>query len=64
MFKIVKLVDIRPGSKVILREAFGNAAPRTVIVESVEADIKNGRPGIDYEDGWAYLSQIDKVVSY
>jgi hypothetical protein len=35
----------------------------------VDADIKNGRPGIDYteSDGsgrWAYLSQVEQVVAY
>jgi hypothetical protein len=33
-------------------------------VLGVEADIKNGMPGIDYDESWAYLSQVDRVVSY
>ena len=61
---MVTLKDIREGSVVIVREAFGTGAPRQVTVEAVEADIKNGRPGIDYADSWAYLTQVDRVVSY
>ena len=60
----VKFEDLREGSVVIVRGAFGQARPREVVVEAVEADIKNGRPGIDYDGSWAYLTQIDRVVSY
>ena len=61
---MVQLKDIRVGSVVIVREAFGTGAERRVIVEAVEADIKNGRPGIDYADSWAYLTQVQRVVTY
>jgi hypothetical protein len=61
---MVTLKDIREGSVVIVREAFGTGRPREVVVEAVEADIKNGRPGIDYADSWAYLTQVDRVVTY
>jgi len=70
---MVKLTDIRQGSVVIVRTNFGTGIPVKAIVDAVEADIKNGRPGIDYtfvgaanwHDGsWAYLSQVDKVVTY
>jgi hypothetical protein len=61
---MVTLKDIREGSVVIVREAFGTGRPREVVVEAVEADIKNGRPGIDYADSWAYLTQVDRVVVY
>lgn len=61
---MVTLKDIRPGSVVIVREAFGTGPERRVVVEAVESDIKNGRPGIDYADSWAYLSQVMRVVSY
>ena len=61
---MVKLEDIREGSIVIVRGAFGTGAPQRVVVEAVEADIKNGRPGIDYEGSWAYLTQVDRVVTY
>jgi hypothetical protein len=33
-------------------------------VLEVHEDIKNGRPGIDYDGSWAYLTQVDRVVSY
>jgi hypothetical protein len=61
---MVKLNDIREGSVVIVREAFGTGPERRVIVEAVEEDIKNGRPGIDYDGSWAYLTQVVRVVTY
>jgi hypothetical protein len=61
---MVTLEDIREGSVVIVREAFGTGRPREVVVEAVEEDIKNGRPGIDYAGSWAYLTQVDRVVTY
>ena len=61
---MVKLEDIRVGSVVIVREAFGTGPERQVVVEAVEVDIKNGRPGIDYADSWAYLTQVQRVITY
>jgi hypothetical protein len=61
---MVTIEDIREGSVVIVRGAFGTGRPQEVIVEAVEADIKNGRPGIDYDGSWAYLTQVDRVVQY
>jgi hypothetical protein len=61
---MVKLKDIREGSVVIVRGAFGTGPEQRVKVEEVHEDIKNGRPGIDYEGSWAYLSQVQRVVSY
>ena len=61
---MVQLEDIREGSVVVVRGDFGSGAPRQVVVKAVEADIKNGRPGIDYDRSWAYLTQVDRVVSY
>ncbi len=68
---MVELKDIREGSVVIVRGNFGNGQPQRVVVEAVEADIKNGRPGIDYTEvgatgyeRWAYLTQVDRVVTY
>jgi hypothetical protein len=61
---MVQLEDIREGSIVIVRGDFGQGRPREVVVEGVEEDIKNGRPGIDYEGSWAYLHQVDRVVQY
>jgi hypothetical protein len=61
---MVQLKDIRKGSVVVVRGDFGNAPARQVIVEEVHEEIKNGRPGIDYDRSWAYLTQVDRVVSY
>jgi hypothetical protein len=61
---MVKLKDIREGSVVIVRGAFGSGPEERVKVEEVHEDVKNGRPGIDYEGSWAYLSQVQRVVSY
>jgi len=57
---MIKLKDIREGSVVIVRGAFGSGPEERVKVE----DIKNGRPGIDYEGSWAYLTQVQRVVTY
>jgi hypothetical protein len=61
---MIKLNDIREGSVVIVRGAFGTGPEQRVKVEEVHEDVKNGRPGIDYEGSWAYLSQVQRVVSY
>jgi hypothetical protein len=60
----VNLKDIRVGSRVIVRDNFGTGTPREVTVLDLDDDIKNGRPGIDYDDSWAYLTQVDRVVKY
>ena len=64
VLKRVLLSDMRVGSQVRVRDNFGNGQPRTVTVTGLDEDIKNGRPGIDYDDSWAYLTQVDRVVSY
>jgi len=64
VLKRVMLSDIRVGSVVRVRDNFGMGSPKTVTVTGVDEDIKNGRPGIDYDDSWAYLTQVDRVVSY
>ena len=61
---MVKLNDIREGSVVIVRGAFGSGPEERVKVEEVHEDVKNGRPGIDYKGSWAYLSQVQRVVQY
>jgi hypothetical protein len=61
---MIKLKDIREGSVVIVRGAFGTGPEERVKVEEVHEDVKNGRPGIDYAGSWAYLSQVQRVVSY
>lgn len=40
--------------------AFGGER-RTVRVEEVSEDIKNGRPGFCGADGWGYADQIERV---
>ena len=60
----VNLKDIRVGSRVIVRDNFGSGQAREVTVLDLDDDIKNGRPGIDYDDSWAYLTQVDRVVKY
>jgi hypothetical protein len=64
VIKRVNLSTIRVGSRVIVRDNFGNGRPREVTVAEVEDDVKNGRPGICYDDSWAYLTQVDRVVKY
>lgn len=61
---MVKLEDIRQGSVVIVRGAFGTGPAERVKVEEVHEDVKNGRPGIDYKGSWAYLTQVERVVAY
>lgn len=55
---------------IIQYKAFGGEL-RTVIVESKEADIKNGRPGFDgelvdasNETVWGYDDQIVQIVKF
>jgi hypothetical protein len=66
---MVRLADIRVGSTIRVRGAFGSGPVTLASVEGVEADIKNGYPGIDYRDlrnqgYWAYLDQVVEVVKY
>ena len=66
---MIKLKEIRVGSKVVVRGGFGSEAPLTVVVEGLDPDIKNGIAGIDYTDPvqggrWAYLNQVERVVEY
>ena len=56
--------DMREGSVVIVRGNFGTGPEERVTVLNVDSDIKNGRPGIDYDESWAYLSQVMRVVKY
>ena len=65
----ITLKQIRQGSVVQVRGDFGNAAPQRATVTCVEADVKNGIPGIDYrlsngDRHWAYLYQVDSVERY
>lgn len=65
----IKLSQVRTGSVVIIRADFGTGGSVEATVTSVEAAIKNGRPGISYtnksgESFWAYLDQIVRVVKF
>ena len=66
---MVQMTQVRPGSTVLVRGGFGSGATVRATVESVESDIKNGQPGIDYvtdkgESYWAYLDQIVRVEKF
>ena len=65
---MIKITDIRIGSIVNIREAFSNEHVKTSTVKHICVNIKNGKPGIDYNDGvydrWAYLSEITRVVTH
>ena len=67
---MVTLRQIKIGSHVVLRPAFGEGMPIEVIVIEIDPDIANGRAGVTYATTtansmhWAYLDQIDKVVKY
>ena len=66
----VVLKDVRVGSIVMVRGGFGTDAPVKARVDNIERDIKNGYPGIDYtvmktgDELWAYIDQVDSVVTY
>ena len=64
---MIKKLNYRVGSTIKYR-AFGGEI-RTVVVESKEEDIKNGRPGFDGmvrpgEWCWGYDDQIISVVKF
>jgi hypothetical protein len=67
---MIVLRNLRVGSIVILRPAFGDGMPIEAKVIEVDPDIANGRAGVTYSQStttalhWAYLDQIDKVVKY
>ena len=67
---MVKLKDVREGSIVMVRGGFGSEPAVKAKVENVDSNIKNGRAGIDYtviadrDERWAYLDQVERVVTY
>ena len=66
---MIKLSKLREGSVIMIRGSWGGGPLVKATVDSVEEDIKNGCPGIDYTDEneechWAYLSQIEEVIKY
>lgn len=65
----VSLKDLREGSIVYLRGAFGTGPLQKATIVEVCEDVKNGLPGVDYVDEqgnslWAYLSQVQAVYKY
>lgn len=65
----INLSDIRIGSKVIVRPCFGVGEPILVTVTKIDNNIKNNCAGITYGDEtydfhWAYIDQIDSIVSF
>jgi hypothetical protein len=66
---MISLKQLREGSVVYVRGAFGTGPSVKATVTEVCEDVKNGRPGIDYttEDGddhWAYLDQVQAVYKF
>lgn len=66
---MITLKNVRVGSVVLVRGGFGQDPAVRARVVNVEQDIKNGQPGIDYDtmdgDGyWAYLDQVERVITY
>lgn len=60
---------LKEGSIVFVRQNFGSGPAVKGTVTSKEQDVKNGFPGIDYEDEtgtgwWAYADQIVSVYKY
>jgi hypothetical protein len=61
--------QIKEGSVVYIRTNFGSGPTVKGTVVAVEEEIKNGQPGIDYNDSeggswWAYKDQIAGVYRY
>lgn len=61
---MISLRDIREGSVVMVRPAFGMDDPIEATIAEIHENIKNNFPGIVYGMHWAYLDQIDSVVTY
>jgi len=66
----VQLNEMRNGSRVVLRTSWGRGNTVVGVVTDVCEDVKNGIPGVDYvventgSTHWAYLDQVDKVLTY
>jgi hypothetical protein len=62
----IKTPPVRAGSVVMLRAGFGANPESQETVTGWHNDIKNGRAGIDYDNGhrWAYADQIVSVITY
>lgn len=62
--------SLRVGDTVLVATDFGIGPTVKAVITSVEDDIKNGRPGIDYykvsnpdDSRWAYADQIIKKLN-
>ena len=55
-------MEIRKGSRVIVRSGFGADPPE--VVEVIRIGSKNGQSLIEYDDRWAYFHQIDDVIKF
>lgn len=65
----VDTTKLKPGSVVVVRGGFGDEPPEQITVEGVEYDEDKNDYIIDYTDKkgdgrWAYINQIQKVISY
>jgi len=67
---MITLKDIREGTIVYVRTNFGTGPSVKATVTEVCENVKNGRPGIDYQvqgqeyGSWAYLDQVQTVYKY
>lgn len=66
---MIDFKKIKQGSVLFVRTNFGTGIVVRGTVVEVEKNIKNGLPGIVYEDkngeeSWAYSHQIDRVEKY
>lgn len=62
-------LNVQAGDKVRVVTAFGSGNVVIGVVEEVEKDVKNGRPGISYHvigypdnGSWAYMDQVTSKV--
>lgn len=67
--RVRSIRQIKTGDTVFLRPGFGADPPVVATLDGVEADIKNGIPGVTYHVGkdredsrWAYLDQIEHMA--
>lgn len=62
--------SLRAGDTVLVAMDFGGGPTVKAVITSIDDDIKNGRPGIDYyrvsnpdDSRWAYADQIVKKLN-
>lgn len=66
---VLSIDDIRKGSVVVVRPCFGVGKPIKVTVTEVHDNVKNNCSGISYDDEtydshWAYIDQVDSIITY